>query len=183
MVQKTWQDEMTGRGADAKGLSHKSIKVLKVWQNENRQLYETYINYYKKTCKGVGKGNQRVQKIEGLQNEAEVMTSALKIPTLESLRTAEINELFLFHGTPNELKDTIAKQGLDFRLAGRGLFGRGAYFAEASLKADQYSGKYTFKYTLVHVHVLTSTFYTPYTYTCKCIIDFLKNIHIIIEVI
>jgi hypothetical protein len=52
----------------------------------------------------------------------------------------EINEYFLFHGVQQEFIDAIQGQGIDFRLNSRAMFGKGAYFAESSTKADQYAG-------------------------------------------
>jgi hypothetical protein len=50
----------------------------------------------------------------------------------------DVNEVFLWHGTKAGLKDVIAKQGLDERVAINGLFGHGIYFAENSSKSDEY---------------------------------------------
>ena len=60
---------------------------------------------------------------------------------LERELVAEINEHYLFHGTKADTVDVILLQGVDNRVGGDHLlFGRGAYFAESSTKADQYPG-------------------------------------------
>jgi len=56
---------------------------------------------------------------------------------------AEINECYLMHGTSREHVKSIEMQGVDARFAGEEpMFGRGAYYAESSTKADQYAGKF-----------------------------------------
>jgi hypothetical protein len=54
----------------------------------------------------------------------------------------EINEVFLFHGTPTaETGRTIAEQGFDERVANLGgLYGAGSYFADSLCKSNQYTG-------------------------------------------
>jgi len=52
---------------------------------------------------------------------------------------SELNEVYLLHGT-NHVEE-ILKNGIDSRFSGeKVMFGRGAYFAESSTKADQYAG-------------------------------------------
>lgn len=53
---------------------------------------------------------------------------------------SEVNEAYLCHGTGhvNEIEET----GIDSRFCeNSALFGKGAYFAESSTKADQYASK------------------------------------------
>ena len=52
-----------------------------------------------------------------------------------------VNEYYLFHGTTEATVGAIEKQGFEDRLASKGLFGKGMYFAESSTKADQYAGQ------------------------------------------
>jgi len=65
-----------------------------------------------------------------------------RLPLLEQEVISEINESYLFHGTKADTVGSILYDGIDNRLGGdRLLFGRGAYFAETTTKADQYPGK------------------------------------------
>ena len=60
---------------------------------------------------------------------------------MDETLVGEVNEYFLFHGTSADRVDILEKNGIDSRFSGeRVLFGRGAYFAECSTKADQYAG-------------------------------------------
>merc|ERR1719487_533138 len=55
---------------------------------------------------------------------------------------SELNEVYLWHGTFVRTALSIAQKGFDIDLAGssRGtMYGRGAYFAESSTKADEYA--------------------------------------------
>jgi len=49
------------------------------------------------------------------------------------------NEQYLFHGTPKENADKIVNQGFDERVANKGLYGRGIYFAHEACKCMQYT--------------------------------------------
>ena len=53
---------------------------------------------------------------------------------------ADINEVYLFHGTKNGSVEVICRQGIDTRVGtNRGkMFGQGSYFAENASKSDQY---------------------------------------------
>lgn len=51
---------------------------------------------------------------------------------------AEINELYLFHGTKQKYVEAIRTTGFDERVSSTGLFGTGIYFAENSSKSDEY---------------------------------------------
>ena len=62
---------------------------------------------------------------------------------------ADINEVYLFHGTSIEAAKGIAETGFRIDLAGSKAgkaFGAGAYFAERSTKSDEY--------TTPHAHTL-----------------------------
>jgi hypothetical protein len=67
-----------------------------------------------------------------------------KQPCLPSVElSAELNELFLFHGTSHATAMTIAQHGFDERVAAlKGLYGAGSYFADSSCKANQYAAKH-----------------------------------------
>ena len=138
MAQGTWDSGLASRGHDANGLSHTTIEVTSVEQIENSQLYQAYEHKKKELCARAAKGS--FEKVTSDPGEPDVLTSTLGISKLDDLLIPEINEYFLFHGVPQELIDAIQGQGIDFRLNTRAMFGKGAYFAESSTKADQYAG-------------------------------------------
>ena len=139
MVQGTWDSGLAKRrGHDAKGLSHTTIEVTSVEQIENSHLYQAYEHKKKELCARAAKGS--FEKVTSDPGEPDVLTSTLGISELDDQLIPEINEYFLFHGVPQEFIDAIQGQNIDFRLNSRAMFGKGAYFAERSTKADQYAG-------------------------------------------
>merc|ERR1711998_686726 len=86
-----------------------------------------------------------------------------QVKTMKSLGSAaqemheNMNEVYLFHGTSPAAAMSIGEDGFKVSMAGSNvgtMFGRGAYFAEASSKADEYaqtddSGVFTGIYALL----------------------------------
>ena len=70
----------------------------------------------------------------------EVKTSIYLDKTVFSDIYPDINEHYLFHGTPVQCVDAIVRQGLDAKLNKRGAFGPAVYAAESSTKSDSYAG-------------------------------------------
>ena len=139
VVQQTWRHGVVGIGVDAINLTHKTIDVTKVEQIENPHLYGSYEHARKEFCARAARGVfPKVTSDPG--EKKNVLTSTLGISVLDKQLIPEINEHFLFHGAPQEYIESIIKQGIDFRLSNEGMFGKGAYFAESSTKADQYAG-------------------------------------------
>jgi len=54
------------------------------------------------------------------------------------IQSTPLNEVLLFHGTC--VAEAIAIEGFDFRLARRGMYGKGTYFSTQSCKSNQYTG-------------------------------------------
>ena len=71
-----------------------------------------------------------------------VHTSTLDVTHFDHLLFEGINEQIFFHGTKQQLKNAIVSQGMDFRMAHNGNFGKGVYLAEYVTKSSQFSGKY-----------------------------------------
>ena len=112
------------------------------WPVSNRlkiqHLYQVYEHKKKEFCMRAAKGS--FEKVTSNPGETDVLTSTLGISKLDDQLIPEINEYFLFHGVQQKFIDAIQGQGIDFRLNSRAMFGKGAYFAESSTKADQYAG-------------------------------------------
>ena len=146
MVQRTWRRDVVGKGADARNLDHNTIEVTKVEQIENAQLYVPYEHTRKEFCARAAK--RSFPRVTSDRGQKDLWTSKLGISLLDDQLITEINEYFLFHGAPQKFIQPVLKQGIDSRLFGQGLFGKGAYFAESSTKADQYAGN---KYYLLFI--------------------------------
>ena len=144
IVQKTWPQHLAGQGRDAAGISRTAtIAVITVEQIENSHLYSKY-EYTRKVFRARAmKGTARkpsYPKVTSDRNEQPVLTSKQLMSQLDNQLFPDINEYFLFHGAPQQHIEAILNQGIDTRLSGKGMFGKGAYFCENSMKADQYAG-------------------------------------------
>jgi hypothetical protein len=104
--------------------------VTKVMRVENEMLWRLY-----ETRKAVLKSEYAKTKVK------ESLSHKTKQPSLPSVElSADVNELFLFHGTSDETAMTIARHGFDERVASLGgLYGAGSYFADSSCKSHQYT--------------------------------------------
>ncbi|KAL3880865.1 hypothetical protein ACJMK2_033071, partial [Sinanodonta woodiana] len=145
VVELTWQKEFIGHGKDAKGLqnlNYTKINVTKVKRIENIQVFEKYANYRHAFFNTVSKQGQVTpfDDIKGLR-KGPLKTSACISKKSDLVKDIypEINEHYLFHGTKVDVVESIARQGLDDRLAENAMFGKGVYCAESSTKADQYA--------------------------------------------
>ena len=145
LVKGSWVQKFVGHGADSVGLSHSNIQVKKVQRIENPTTYRHYRTRVNLACEEGLKCD--FPAITSINNEPEVLTAMLNIPEFERIRTREVNEYFLFHGTKENVKENIVVQGPDSRFSGKGLFGSGLYLSESATKADQYAGKHN---TLIH---------------------------------
>ncbi|XP_078580934.1 uncharacterized protein LOC144864598 [Branchiostoma floridae x Branchiostoma japonicum] len=133
LVEKTWRSDAVGIGIDAEKLRHRNIVVHTIKRIENPRLYYKYATHRQEFC------YRAVDDGFFLSPYPPVATSDLNIPVLKKRLVPEINEHFLFHGTKPERVEAIIAGGLDFRISGQGMFGRGIYLAENSTKADQYT--------------------------------------------
>ena len=137
IVQSTWKKNLIMFGQDAKGLTHASMRVTKVQRVENPELWQSYAMKRKHLGSRLSKS--------GTPSRVDVKTSGTD---LDVHLKEDINEVYLFHGTKKKLLGGIINHGVDFRLSrDKPLFGRGAYFAESTTKADQYAGKVRFPFS------------------------------------
>lgn len=142
LMRKTWFRDEVGVGRDARGLRHKDFEVVEV------ERIETPLNFHKYACKMA-----TVKQSEYV----EVLTEDLDFDNVAGLRKG-VNECYLWHGTKEENVEAIIVNGLDFRVAGSGLYGRGVYFAEKSSKSDEYVGESVFetvgkRHNVQHRHI------------------------------
>lgn len=74
--------------------------------------------------------------------QGPVAKAQTAIYTINEALDEEVNEVYLFHGCTPFAAGKIAEENFDLAMVGKStgtLFGRGVYFAESSLKADEYS--------------------------------------------
>lgn len=134
LIEKTWKDQNTGAGRDARGLGHIGLQVTDITEITNLSLEEEYETYKAKLT-------SQSHKINSLSsiNEGPIITTEVNIQGHKC--NAGVNEVFLFHGTKQTFVDSIVQNG--FKASTGGLFGPGVYLAESAQKADQYTGRIT----------------------------------------
>ncbi|KAK3099966.1 hypothetical protein FSP39_012670 [Pinctada imbricata] len=149
LVMGTWEKKEVGNGRDARGLrdlGYRSIRITRIQRIENLQLYKGYAEGRQSLAdKGRKSGRPFITVGKTKYSSGEVKTDAvLKYHpngnNFSSDILPDINEHFLFHGTPSRYIENVLSQGLDNRIAtGESMFGAGIYAAESSTKADQYA--------------------------------------------
>jgi len=108
------------------------------------QNAESYINYNAKR-RAIAKTRLEDTPTSPLFTDWNVKTSRVSLERVgkhrdKSLRK-ELNEYYLFHGTSSASAEAITDKTFDLKLSGSAfgsLFGAGIYFAESSMKADEY---------------------------------------------
>jgi len=128
LLNSTCFPQFIGIGKDSHGLKHKGFQVVKVERIENFMLWKNYTHRRDMIAlqnAQVPPVNSKVQSVDpSWMNDLELF--------------ANVNEVFLFHGTSAKSIEHIAHQGLDDRIAKDGMLGSGIYFSENSSKSDEY---------------------------------------------
>jgi len=141
LADATWKhkwtrDRLGGNGlpipkGDPNGDMPVGIRILKGWRVEDSQLWGRYRAY----LQGVQSNREKCQEIN------VKTTAALRWAVRRRLK-GEVNEAYLWHGSSPRAVMGIATEGFNLDLSGSNvgaMFGKGAYFAECSSKADEYS--------------------------------------------
>ena len=177
MIERLWKKSMhhVGKGHDADGLKHKTIKVKKVQQIENVKLFKSY-RFKKKILLQKYAKDGAVTEVNKLHHDlVDKDGTKINIKSTGPVKTSlelddqfklerdllseEINEHYLLHGCKADTVDHIIQQGLDKRVANEaGMFGQGVYFAEDPVKSDQYAGGfYTYWYIYIQFYNFENT--------------------------
>ena len=145
LVQNTWRKDLVGIGRDATGLdslAYNRIIVTKIERVENPKLFQKYAQDRETLIKKVGSRKRSLKALEtiNVSSGEAIQTSIYLDKTVFSDIYPDVNEHYLFHGTPVQYVDAIVRQGLDAKLNIRGAFGSAVYAAESSTKSDYYAG-------------------------------------------
>eukprot|EP01063_Lacrimia_lanifica_P032569 TRINITY_DN5584_c0_g2_i1.p1 TRINITY_DN5584_c0_g2~~TRINITY_DN5584_c0_g2_i1.p1 ORF type:complete len:1560 (+),score=207.46 TRINITY_DN5584_c0_g2_i1:1009-5688(+) len=130
LVEATWDAAaVEAPGRDRLVTGHVGLEVVKVERVENGDLWRRYLA-------------RRADLARGGRPPAARRVSAVRTstPRLDGDLLEDAQECYLFHGTDPAGVDQIVRGGVDSRLCkpGRDMYGVGAYFAEASSKAEEY---------------------------------------------
>ncbi|XP_005112055.1 uncharacterized protein LOC101851461 [Aplysia californica] len=147
MIQKLFNERNVGTGSDAQGLSHKSIKVIKIKRLENCDLFAKYAFQRRRLLMRKANEGHACSDIRKLKSAIESLTSSSGVASTENLESFmttellchEINEHYLFHGCGDLALADISNNGFDPRVSNPGMLGRATYFAENPTKSDQYA--------------------------------------------
>ncbi|KAL8576367.1 hypothetical protein ACOMHN_048934 [Nucella lapillus] len=146
LVASTWVAKV-GKGADAKNLKHSNIKVLRVERVENPKLWRRYSQRREQLFTNLlyhhtGQDPTTCTPVESLPKSSGQVQTTRRISQRSPLNRhvfRQVNEHYLFHGTKTDTLSKICSEGLDDRLTGKAMLGRGVYMTESSTKADQYA--------------------------------------------
>ncbi|XP_045199859.1 uncharacterized protein LOC123554054 isoform X2 [Mercenaria mercenaria] len=144
MVKTLWNPENVGFGRDAKGLHHSSINITKVASIGNESVFQDYLNKRKQIENDVfNLGTKLISpgKFPRMRRPIQTYKFVKNQSCLGKLLNRNINEYYMFHGTPVDNLEQIERTGIELNKFRFSKLGRGIYFSEDPVKADQYTGK------------------------------------------
>eukprot|EP00931_Biecheleriopsis_adriatica_P090336 TRINITY_DN64339_c0_g1_i1.p1 TRINITY_DN64339_c0_g1~~TRINITY_DN64339_c0_g1_i1.p1 ORF type:complete len:935 (-),score=172.18 TRINITY_DN64339_c0_g1_i1:31-2433(-) len=140
MLEKTWKDKRTRDRKD--GEMPLGVKLVKAERLEDCNLWLRYLRGKEELKQRRPNGVRPVNELDGQSESGFVRTvEAMAEQDVESLE-ASLNECYLWHGTTVEGALGITSGGFKLSFSGShagSMFGKGAYFAECSSKADEYT--------------------------------------------
>uniref|UniRef100_A0A2C9LI78 Poly [ADP-ribose] polymerase n=1 Tax=Biomphalaria glabrata TaxID=6526 RepID=A0A2C9LI78_BIOGL len=145
IVHRTWNEELIGKGLDAKGLeelNYTKLDVIMVQRVENPQVFGNYQRAKNELIDkmiALRKPSRRIESIPGEKGGDPDTTQDLDDFMKRDL-CPEINECYVLHGTKVERIGGLSDRGLNLRQADpNAMFGKGIYTTDSSTKADQYA--------------------------------------------
>ena len=143
LIHDLWNENIVGVGRDASGLTHSSIHVLDVRKIECPIAMEKYAKRKEALSLKIG----TVGPIESYRSKTKPIATTSLIGKsegycgLKERLDSRINETYLFHGTVPTNISSITTHGFDVKKCRRPSCGKGLYFTESPVKADQYTGE------------------------------------------
>eukprot|EP00929_Paragymnodinium_shiwhaense_P097815 TRINITY_DN59411_c0_g1_i1.p1 TRINITY_DN59411_c0_g1~~TRINITY_DN59411_c0_g1_i1.p1 ORF type:complete len:498 (-),score=64.71 TRINITY_DN59411_c0_g1_i1:13-1506(-) len=141
MINKTWKSVPT---RDRKGKIPERLEVVNVQRIEDSSMWVSYLEHKDSIRRERGGRCKTVNELDGVAEKGHVVTDpfAARLAGGPFELDKNLNEHYFFHGTSPEGAYGISDSGFKISLAGSStgtMFGRGAYFAERSSKADEYA--------------------------------------------
>lgn len=134
MLDETWKDIQT---RDRKGPAPVRLEVVNGQRIEDRNMWANYLIQKAKIRETRG----QCQPLQAISS-GDCLTSVSGGQLFGGALETGLNEFYLWHGTSPQGAHGISEDGFQIALSGThagAMFGRGAYFAECSSKADEYS--------------------------------------------
>jgi len=139
LLDQTFKNKAT---RDRKGDMPKGFRLIEAHRVEDSVLW----NKYAAARMALRAKRGPVTPFHALDGDENKETGQLRttnaLGDFSSRLDQSINESYLFHGTSPEAAQSISETGFSIAKAGSSvgtMFGKGAYFSEASSKADEYS--------------------------------------------
>lgn len=136
LVDRTWKATAT---RDRSGKVPLGLEVMSVQRVEDRRMWANYVRMKRDI---LAKRNGRCAPPAGQDGSNNVKTLIPDNNAFQAVVDSHLNEFYLLHGTSPEGAMGISEDGFRLDLAGTNagsMFGKGAYFAESSTKADEYA--------------------------------------------
>ncbi|KAH3854915.1 uncharacterized protein LOC127870854 [Dreissena polymorpha] len=133
-------EQNVGIGRDAKGLSHSTIQILNVitvYSDYLLDRYNTRRNRLVAFVASVGGRLKPLSEYPGIGKDSGLKPTPSDFG--KSFVNHSLNEYYLYHGTTPSTAKLIAEEGFDVQKCRRTMLGRGLYFADSVVKADQYT--------------------------------------------
>eukprot|EP00929_Paragymnodinium_shiwhaense_P085749 TRINITY_DN4617_c0_g5_i1.p1 TRINITY_DN4617_c0_g5~~TRINITY_DN4617_c0_g5_i1.p1 ORF type:complete len:362 (-),score=62.08 TRINITY_DN4617_c0_g5_i1:92-1177(-) len=153
MIDQTWKAVGT---RDRRGEVPRGLAVVDVQRIEDSEMWIAYKKEQGKVISARGRCTP-VHMLDGDPENGAVKTVLAASDTVFSDHDPTVNEFFFFHGTSPDGALNISNSGFRLDLAGSNagtMFGKGAYFAESSSKADEYAKQGNGIYTGIYAMLL-----------------------------
>ena len=148
MMKESWdirmdKDVCPKRDCRSRIHEYNSFEIKQIIRIENPGLFHQYVSRRQKI-----EASGRLQK-----SDPPIITSTVSA-YLNDQVNHRVNEYYLWHGTRDSVRVAIQSNGFDSRIAYKGFFGTGSYFAEHCTKSNFYVGKSSIQ----NIEVTSSTF-------------------------
>ncbi|KAH3897001.1 hypothetical protein DPMN_021185 [Dreissena polymorpha] len=144
---------LIGKGKDAKGLAHRYIDIQSIRPVKNHYALWRYSCRRQRIFDFAASVGGHLKNLQNYKNECGWVCKTHVVDTDTVLREnstlvkeklsnnvdKSINEYYLFHGTRSLNADSIAKNGFNVKKCRSAMLGRGIYFTDSLVKADQYT--------------------------------------------
>lgn len=162
LIYKLWCPKLVGIGKDAHSHLHSRINIKTIHHVHSQDVWQRYIKKKKDILNSVT--DNRIDRLFcpedfGADIKPVKTDDALKLIPENNLETnvdRKINEHYLFHGTNISNIHSIIQKGFDKNTCHRKMLGKGIYFTDHPVKADQYTGE--FSWFLNHSHLACSLY-------------------------
>ncbi|KAH9494573.1 hypothetical protein Btru_019888 [Bulinus truncatus] len=141
LIKSTSFQSVIGQGNNAGDLVFNEIDIVDIKRVQNMKLFGKYQTARRELLRKTAESNKLCQDIDTITNSTGgVLTTKHLCDFMKQELITEINEHYLFHGTREDLVETLTNRGLDYRVSSpKCRFGKGIYMAESFSKADSYT--------------------------------------------